>query len=88
VKPPYFIKPLIKSLYRTELNNEKGVISSIKRKNLTYLVTIESHEKQLWLAEIHRKPIDDYFDAGFDLAQREKAKQEILKALKNTTLQE
>ena len=55
------VRPIIESIFRN-LSNKPGVISHMSTKDMLYRVAIETPDKQIFIAEISRKDIDDYFE--------------------------
>ncbi|MCG2776942.1 MAG: hypothetical protein L6406_14815 [Desulfobacterales bacterium] len=73
------VKPVIQNIYRKNVKKKSGKISkvSIKHANV-YRVVVETDDKEMLLAEIRQKFIDDYIDFN-----SEQAKQRIIDALSN-----
>ena len=72
------VKPVIQKIYRNNVKERPGKISNILIKDYVYRVVVETDDKEMLLAEVHRKFIDDYIDSN-----EERAKQRIIDALSN-----
>ena len=77
------VKPVIQKIYRNNVKKKSGKISNISIKDAgVYRVVVETDDKEMLLAEIRQKFIDDYIDSNDEQA-KQKAKQRIIDALSN-----
>ena len=73
------VKPVIQKIYRNNVKKKSGKISNISFKDAdVYRVVVETNDKEMLLAEVRRKFIDNYIDFNSD-----QAKQRIIDALSN-----
>ena len=72
------VKPVIQKIYTNNVKEKSGKISNISIVDYVYRVVVETDDKEMLLAEVHRKDIDGYIDSN-----NEQAKQRVIDALSN-----
>lgn len=72
------VKPVIQKIYRNNVKEKSGKISNISIVGYVYRVVVETDDKEMLVAEVQRKFIDDYIDKD-----DKQAAQWIIDALSN-----